>query len=521
MLLAQLAVFVLIVQLVIRPVMAAYLFTRPPRLKVTFRTPADWDATYRDVVFDGAGGVKLEGWYVPSRNGAAVVLLHGHSGNRLAVAFHAEALSRAGYGVLLFDLRAHGGSGGRRFARGEAVIEDVLAAVAFVSRQRDVLPGRIGVMGVSVGGMLAIQAAARTATIRAVAADGPILGAIDDLPPPGGPLDLFLRYPLERYYQAAIDWFSRSPRPPANTAALARIRRPILFISAGRGMEQRLASHFFAAAGEPKQWWAIPHAAHAAGWVAEPAAYARQLTTFFDRALAIERYPEGQLEAEDGEGGPAGESDMTPINPPEPEPVVLRPIAERTVRPTTAMMFAFATIPAAILLLLLPFQWRWGLSAPRLPVRWEVAAVIGFLALLIAGLLLHEALHLAGYRLFGRVPRGAARLSLGRAAFAPQVSCEQPITAAAYRWILALPGLVLGVLPGLLALATGSWVVLIWAIWSLVEAAGDLAGLWAMRGLRADAPVRAHPNRIGCQVFGRQNPLETEFLLRNSVSKRD
>lgn len=507
MLLAQLAVFVLIVQVVIRPVMAAYLFTRPPRLKVTFRTPADWGATYRDVVFDGAGGVKLEGWYVPSRNGAAVVLLHGHSGNRLAVAFHAEALSRAGYGVLLFDLRAHGDSGGRRFVRGEAVIEDVLAAVAFVSRQRDVLPGRIGVMGVSVGGMLAIQAAARTATIRAVAADGPILGTIEDLPPPDGPLDLLWRYPLERYYQSAIDWFSRSPRPPANTAALARIRRPILIISAGRGMEPRLAGHFFAAAGEPKQWWAIPHAAHAAGWVAEPETYARVLTSFFDRALAVERYPEGQLEAEDSEGEPTGESEMTPISAPAKEQSGLRLIAERTVRPTTAMMFAFATIPAAMLLLLLPFQLRWGLPAPRLPAGREVAAVVGFLALFMAGLLLHEALHLAGYHLFGRVPRGAARLSLSRAAFAPQVSCEQPITAAAYRRILALPGLVLGVLPGLFALATGSWIVLIWAIWSLVAAAGDIACLWAMRGLPGDAPVRAHPTRIGCQVIGPQEPV--------------
>jgi fermentation-respiration switch protein FrsA (DUF1100 family) len=519
MLLAQLAVFVLIVQVVIRPVMAAYLFTRPPRLKVTFRTPADWGVTYRDVVFDGAGGVKLAGWYVPSRNGAAVVLLHGHSGNRLAVAFHAEALSRAGYGVLLFDLRAHGGSGGRRFTRGEAAIEDALAAVAFVSRQRDVLPGRVGVMGVSVGGMLAIQAAARTATIRAVAADGPILGTIDDLPPPYGPLDLFWRYPLERYYQAAIDWFSRSPRPPANTAALARIRRPILLISAGRGMEQRLARRFFEAAGEPKRWWEVPRATHAAGWVAEPEAYARELTDFFDRALAVEREPEGQFETVE-EDDPTGEPALTPVNPAA-EAAEWRIIAERTVRPTTAMMIAFAAIPAAMLLLVLPFQWRWGLAAPRLPAGREVAAALGFVALLMAGLLLHEALHLAGYHFFGRVPRESARLSFGRAALAPQVSCEQPIPAGAYRWILALPGLALGVLPALFALAIGSWAVLIWAIWSLVASAGDIACLWAMRGLPADAPVRAHPTRVGYQVFGRQNPLETEFLPRNSVSKHD
>ncbi|MCA9868583.1 MAG: hypothetical protein KC410_18995, partial [Anaerolineales bacterium] len=86
MLLAQLAFFVFLVHVVIRPVMAAFLFTRPPRLRVTFRTPADWGADYRDVTFPGAAGITLAGWHVPSRNGAAVVLIHGHSGNRLAMA---------------------------------------------------------------------------------------------------------------------------------------------------------------------------------------------------------------------------------------------------------------------------------------------------------------------------------------------------------------------------------------------------------------------------------------------------
>jgi hypothetical protein len=62
----------------------------------------------------------------------------------------------------------------------------------------------------------------------------------------------------------------------------------------------------------------------------------------------------------------------------------------------------------------------------------------------------------------------------------------------------------LGVLPGLLALVTGSWALLIGAIWMLVAAAGDVAALWAMRGLPADTPVRAHPTRPGCQVIARQ-----------------
>lgn len=491
MLWLQLALFVILVQIILRPVLAAWLFTRPPRLRVTFSTPADWGQEYEDVYFTGGGGIDLEGWYIPSRNGAAVVLLHGLGGNRLAVAYHAETLARAGYGVLLFDLRGHGSSGGRRFVRGAEAVEDVAAAVAFVGRRHDV-QARIGVMGVSVGGMLAIQAAARTTAVRAVAADGAILGTVDDLPPPVGLLDSLWRYPMERYYQAAIDWFSRSPRPPANTKALTRVAgRPVLLISAGRGLEQRLTRHFYEAAARPKQIWELPHAAHATGWAAEPEAYGRVMLDFFGQALGVETAVEWPAEetatvVPDEAGVPTAE---------------LLPIAERTVSPPTAMMIAFATIPAAMLALFIPYQLRWGLFAPRLPAGRELVSLLGLLAVLLGGLLLHEAMHLLGYRLFGRVPRGAARFHFGRAALTPQVQCDVAIRAAAYRRVLLLPALLLGVIPAVAAFLFGSWWALIWATWMLAASGGDFAALWAMRGVGGGAPVRAHPRRAGCQIF--------------------
>lgn len=494
----QLALFVLLVQVVLRPVLAAWLFTRPPRLRVTFSTPADWGQEYEDVTFTGGGGIDLDGWYIPSRNGAAVVLLHGLGGNRLAVAYHAETLARAGYGVLLFDLRAHGSSGGRRFVRGAEAVEDVAAAVAFVARRRDV-QARIGIMGVSVGGMLAIQAAARTTAVRAVAADGAILGTMDDLPP-ASLLDSLWRYPMERYYQAAIDWFTRSPRPPANTKALARVAgRPVLLISAGRGLEQRLTRHFYDAAARPKQIWELPHAAHATGWAAEPEEYRRVMLDFFGRALGVETV-EDEESTLDAAIPALAEVAMPPAGP--------QPIAERTVSPPTAMMIAFATIPAAMLALFLPYQLRWGLFAPRLPAGRELAALLGLLAVLLAGLLLHEAVHLLGYWLFGRVPRGATRFHFGRAALTPQVQCDTPIRAAAYRRMLLLPALLLGVIPAMAAILLGSWWALIWGTWMLAASGGDFAALWAMRGVGSDAPVRAHPRRAGCQIFASNDAVQ-------------
>ncbi|WP_374685835.1 alpha/beta hydrolase [Promineifilum sp.] len=504
--LAQIALFVLFVHVIFRPLMSAYLFIRPPRLHVTFRSPEAWGAPFHDVVFTGGGGVELSGWYVPSRNGAAVVLVHGHGGNRLAVSYHAETLVRAGYGVLMFDLRAHGQSEGRRFERGQAAVEDVLAAVALVARQPDV-HGRVGVMGISIGGMLALQAAARHAYVRAVAVDGPGLATVDDLPPPEGWLDLLWRYPLERYYQAAIDRLSRGPRPPAtplaaNVVALRRVaRRPILFISAGQGMEQRLVRHFHAAAGEPKQLWELPRAGHAAGWVAAPEAYGQTMVNFFNRALSVdesrETLPDRDMlpaHAVDEAGVPAAEAPPTPTAEPG-------PVGERTISAPAAMMIAFATIPVTMMALFIPFQWRWGLATPRLPAGRPVLALLGIFALLMGGLLLRQGVHWLAYRVLGRVPARSLRLGMNRAAITPQVRCELPVPARAYRVILLLPALLLGVAPGIVAIAIGSWLLVIWALWMLVAASGDLVALWAMRGVPPMATVRAHPTRAGCEII--------------------
>ena len=48
------------------------------------------------VALQGADGTALRGWYVPSRNGAAVIALHGTGSNRNGVAPHARMLARHG-----------------------------------------------------------------------------------------------------------------------------------------------------------------------------------------------------------------------------------------------------------------------------------------------------------------------------------------------------------------------------------------------------------------------------------------
>ncbi len=114
-------------------------------------------------------GIRLSGWYVPSRNGAAIVLVHGGGGDRQGTILHARMLAKAGFGVLLYDARGRGESGGQENAAGWQWDRDVRGAVSFLtSRGID----RIGLLGLSTGAEAVVTEAASDKRVEAVVADG-------------------------------------------------------------------------------------------------------------------------------------------------------------------------------------------------------------------------------------------------------------------------------------------------------------------------------------------------------------
>lgn len=280
-----------------RPYYAAYLFVRPPRMKIAYFTPTNLGVAYEDVIFTSHDGVKLVGWYIPSRNKAAVILLHGHSGNRLGMIHQAEALVKAGYGIFMYDLRAHGSSEGRRFARGQSSVDDVLAAVAYLSKRPDVQHGGIGVMGKSVGGLFALQAASQTVAIRAVAGEGISPAILTDIPQP---TRWWRRYAYwqQRLYMRFIRRFAKQASLPSNHAAAARLdNRPLLLIATGEGAEAEMLK-YLADEVETAVFWQIPEAQHGQGWHTRHDEYDHRLVMFFNEALVHEEFPKNSLPEE-------------------------------------------------------------------------------------------------------------------------------------------------------------------------------------------------------------------------------
>jgi hypothetical protein len=172
-----------------------------------------------------------------------------------------------------------------------------------------------------------------------------------------------------------------------------------------------------------------------------------------------------------------------------------------------ANLLAVALIPLLGALVLAPYALLWGIpgltagpDGATFAYTSPVESTVTFISLLFAAIVVHEALHGVGFALIGKIPRAKIGFGIKWLTFTPYCHCAEPMPANAYRWAVALPTLALGVLPGLLGILTGSFLLAFWAVIMLVSGSGDLAVLWAIRKVPGDAIVRDHPARAGCLV---------------------
>jgi len=266
---------------VVFPVGYAYVGTHAARLPVEDIHLGS--AAVEQIQLHTNDGLTLEGSYVPSKNGAAVVVAFGRKGTQRP----ARMLARHGYGVLIFDRRGEGESHGdpNPYAWNDGE-RDLLAAIDFLKRRPDVEPDRIGGIGLSVGGETFLQTAAHSEDVQAVVSEGATarsVGELRSVPGSGaGPVA------LNAVITGGTAVFSNSMPPPHLIDLVEQIApRSMLLIHSPKDDpdEPRFNRAFYEAAGAPKEIWGVPEAGHVGAQESRPREYGQRVTRFFDQAL--------------------------------------------------------------------------------------------------------------------------------------------------------------------------------------------------------------------------------------------
>jgi len=274
-----LAAGAVVFSLVVYGLGSAYVYTHTSRAVV----PApNLGTPHEQVAFTTSDGLELKGWYIPSRNRAAVIAFPGRRGPQKP----ARMLARHGYGVLLFDRRGESESEGDPNIFGWAMDRDLEAAVTFLQRRPDVDRNRIGGIGLSVGGEMLLQAAAEDDRIKAVVSEGAGIRSVREAIHMEKRNDKLGATLIFGFATLGTAIFSNHAPPPGLEDLVPDIApRPVFFIYAERGQGgEELNERFYEKAGRPKTLWQVPDSG-TGGIDARPQEYERRVVGFFDRAL--------------------------------------------------------------------------------------------------------------------------------------------------------------------------------------------------------------------------------------------
>lgn len=252
-------------------------------------TPTDIGLHYEDVRFTTDDGFTLAGWLIPAgrETRAAIVLLHGFSWHRLPWLTGFVPWLRPHYNVLQFDFRGHGASDDAPITLGTAEQRDVAAAVRFLESRGF---GPIALMGISMGGAVAIMAAP----------DLPVAAVVADAAYARVENPIANRMREGRYPMAGLG--ARLVVAAASVRARVRLRQPIQRVGeiAPRGLlliaprEDRLVSwtqsrDLYQRAAEPKELFVVPGAAHSEAHAVAGQAYEDRVLGFLARYLDGDR----------------------------------------------------------------------------------------------------------------------------------------------------------------------------------------------------------------------------------------
>lgn len=252
-------------------------------------TPNDFGMEYEDVTVTNPDGMTLAGWFIPSQNGAVIIMQHGYKSTRDELLNEAQMMQAHGYGVLVTSVRAHDQSEGELITLGYYEMQDMEAWYQYLISRDDIDPEKIGIIGNSYGGMLSIQYAAQNENIKAVVANCAFSSMSDTvstsvrhftgLPDfPFVPLIVFWAENMTGIQMEEIDTTQWIPDISP---------RPVFLMQGGKDtvISPESGQILYDAANEPKELWFDPELGHVGFDKERAEEYETRVSAFFDQYL--------------------------------------------------------------------------------------------------------------------------------------------------------------------------------------------------------------------------------------------
>ncbi|MDO9390293.1 MAG: DUF3267 domain-containing protein [bacterium] len=170
----------------------------------------------------------------------------------------------------------------------------------------------------------------------------------------------------------------------------------------------------------------------------------------------------------------------------------------RNVTISAPFLSLFIGIATTVVFVIFVYAWKRLWNTPLTGVIFKQI----FLYLLVA-IPAHELLHALGFRIFSNMPWANIKFGFSLKDFVFYTHPDMPVNKAVYAWAVALPALIIGVMPLVLGLIICSLPLSSLGLISIFNAAGDLLVLWKLREVGKEEQILDHPDKIGFQIVER------------------
>jgi dipeptidyl aminopeptidase/acylaminoacyl peptidase len=235
--------------------------------------------------------VKIQAYYYPPKNGAAIILLHGYQSSHIQMIPLARILMDEDFGVILPDFRGQGASESSLITFGKNEILDVQAAYEFLLQQPEVDSQKIAVFGNSMGGSVAILYSASNPAIKATIAQSPLTSVRDLIGRntrqtfgiTSGIMAPLIQFWIEQRIHTSLDQLE----PIQKIHAISP--RPVFILMGGKDqiVDPQSVKLLYNAAGEPKKLWYDEGVGHLEFQMVHPGRFEDRITGFLDDTLDV------------------------------------------------------------------------------------------------------------------------------------------------------------------------------------------------------------------------------------------
>lgn len=175
-----------------------------------------------------------------------------------------------------------------------------------------------------------------------------------------------------------------------------------------------------------------------------------------------------------------------------------------------ANIFSTFLLVPVFLILVAPYTLLWGTDRLLAGIQVTTQNVWISLMIFVLGIVTHEWLHGITWKLAGKLPKNVITYGIKWEILTPYAHLTIPVTIETYRLGGMMPFIVLGIIPGLTGMISGSgWLLVFGLIFSLA-ATGDILVWWVLRGVPSNTRVEDHPDRVGCYLLVEDNANHQE-----------